>query len=146
MKVICDEPLSNVAFKFYLRRYTEDGDEDGGDGAGAVVAGTPDGKAAGPSFLQKAAASLKPRRRRGTSSIASASAPRELTPEQEAGLSSAFTLFDDAGLGRLDESQLREVLRSADACVGGDEDKLAELARSIAASAAAGREGRKAPM
>ena len=38
----------------------------------------------------------------------------------------------------MDESQLREVLRSADACVGGDEDKLAELARSIAASAAAG--------
>ena len=64
--------------------------------------------------------------------------PRELTREQESGLSSAFALFDDAGLGRLDESQLREVLRSADACVGGDERALARLARSIAARASGG--------
>ena len=64
--------------------------------------------------------------------------PRELTKEQEAGLQSAFTLFDDAGIGRLDESQLREVLRSADACVGGDEAALSALARRIANNASGG--------
>ena len=60
-------------------------------------------------------------------------APRELTREQEAGLRS-FALFDDAGVGRLDESQLREVLRSADACVGGDEE-APRLARAVAENA-----------
>jgi len=84
----------------------------------------------GPGFLQSvtdafqesvdAFAQATKRKRR----IKSAWKPRELTKEQEAGLQSAFTLFDDAGIGRLDESQLREVLRSADACVGGDEAAL----------------------
>ena len=64
--------------------------------------------------------------------------PRELTKEQEAGLQSAFTLFDESKLGRLDETQLREVLRSADACVGGDEAALTALSRRVMRSASGG--------
>ena len=98
----------------------------------------------GPGFLQsvtdafqesvEAFAQATKRKRR----IKSAWKPRELTKEQEAGLQSAFTLFDDAGIGRLDESQLREVLRSADACVGGDEAALSALARRIAKNSSGG--------
>ena len=69
--------------------------------------------------------------------------PRELTKEQEAGLQSAFLMFDEARLGRLDESQLREVLRSADACVGGDEAALASLSQRVMCSAAGGVDARR---
>ena len=57
--------------------------------------------------------------------------PTELTKEQELSLHAAFAMFDENKLGRLDEVQLREVLRSADACVGGDEGALTVLARRV---------------
>ena len=57
--------------------------------------------------------------------------PTELTKEQELSLHAAFAMFDEKKLGRLDEVQLREVLRSADACVGGDEGALTVLARRV---------------
>jgi hypothetical protein len=112
-----------------------DGEGDGdGDGVGGAANSKAGEKPPKMGILASAAASLgnlkpklgkkkkkKPRR----SATKSSWAPRELTPEQEAGLQSAFALFEDAGLGRLDESQLMEVLRSADACVGGDEQRLA---------------------
>ena len=54
------------------------------------------------------------------------------TASQESALRTAFEMFDTSGNGRLQETDLREVLREIDACVEDDEMRLHQLAREVA--------------
>jgi len=57
------------------------------------------------------------------------------TAAQESALRTAFDMFDSKGNGRLQETDLREVLREIDACVEDDELRLHQLAREVAEDA-----------
>jgi len=59
----------------------------------------------------------------------------DFTAAQEAALRTAFDMFDTKGNGRLQETDLREVLREIDACVEDDELRLQQLAREVAEDA-----------
>ena len=61
-----------------------------------------------------------------------ASAGNTFTVAQESALRTAFEMFDTSGNGRLQESDLKEVLREIDACVEDDELKLQQMAREVA--------------
>jgi len=54
------------------------------------------------------------------------------TAAQEHALRTAFEMFDTSGKGRLQEADLREVLREIDAVVEDDELRLHQLAREVA--------------